>query len=179
MATAFRTILLLCSLLSSPLIAQKVMTQYDHEADLSTIRTYQWREHRVFEQKPELKDIYSTGIQLVMEAGNAELMKRGFQPVESNPDVFVTFFILTKDVQQIKTTDISAWNGYYWYAAPTWTITELEQFVRGMLVIDIVDGRSLKLLWRATCGDEIKDMRKRDTKINKVVKKALDRFPPK
>ena len=82
-------------------------------------------------------------------------------------------------MQQIKTTDITAWNSYYWYAAPTWTITELEQFVRGMLVIDIVDGRTLKLLWRASCGDEIKDMSKRHKNINKVVKKAFDRFPPK
>ena len=179
MAPAYRIILLLCSLVSSPLMAQKIMIQYDHEADLAKIRSYQWRTHRVFEQNPELKDVYSTGIQLVLEAGNAELMKRGLQPVESEPDIFVTFFMLTKDVQQIKTTDITAWNSYYWYAAPTWTITELEQFVRGMLVIDIVDGRTLKLLWRASCGEEIKDMRKRDQKINKVVKKAFERFPPK
>src|SRR3954453_4375588 len=178
MAPTFRRLLILCTLLSSPLIAQKVMIQYDHEADLTRIRSYQWRAHRVFEQNPELKDVYSTGIQVVLEAGNAQLMKRGLQPVESEPDIFVTFFILTKDVQQIKTTDISAWSGYYWYAAPTWTITELEQFVRGMLVIDIVDGRTLKLLWRASCGDEIKDMSKRDKNINKVVKKAFDRFPP-
>ena len=178
MGANFRMVPLLCGLVSFPLMAQKVMIQYDHEADLAKVRSYQWRAHRVFEQHPELKDVYSTGIQLVLEAGNAELMKRGLQPVESEPDIFVTFFILTKDVQQIKTTDITAWNSYYWYAAPTWTITELEQFVRGMLVIDIVDGRTLKLLWRASCGDEIKDMRKRDKKINKVVKKAFAQFPP-
>src|SRR4051795_6671430 len=108
MAPTFRRILHLCALLSSPLIAQKVMIQYDHDADLAKIRSYQWRTHRVFEQNPELKDVYSTGIQLVLEAGNSELMKRGLQPVESDPDIFVTFFILTKDVQQIKTTDITA-----------------------------------------------------------------------
>ena len=110
MAPTFRKMLLLCSLVSLPLMAQKVMIQYDHEADLANIRSYQWRSHRVFEQHPELKDVYSTGIQLVLEAGNAELIKRGFQPVESEPDIFVTFFILTKDVQQVKTTDVSEQN---------------------------------------------------------------------
>jgi hypothetical protein len=179
MPAIVRMLLLLFSVVACPAIAQKLEVQYDHEADFTRIRSYQWRAHRVFEQNPELKDVYSTGIQLVLEAGNAELMKRGLQPVESEPDIFVTFFILTKDVQRIKTTDITAWSGYYWYAAPTWTITELEQFVRGMLVIDIVDGRTLKLLWRATCGDEVKDMRKRDKKINAVVKKAFERFPTK
>ena len=179
MSWTFRTILILCSMLPRLAVAQKVVVQYDHGADFSKIRSYQWRTHKVFEKQPELKDIYSTGIQLVLEAGNGELMKRGFQPVDAEPDVFVTFFILTRDVQQIKTTDISAWDGYYWYAAPTWTITELETFVRGMLVIDIVDARTSKLLWRANCGSEVKDMRKRDKNINKAVKKALDQFPPK
>ena len=169
----------LCGLLPFPAMAQKIIVNFDHEADFSKIRTYQWRTHRVFEKNPELKDVYSTGIQLVMEEGNTQLMKRGFQPVEESPDVFVTFFILTKEVQQIKTTDISAWDGYYWYAAPTWTITELEQFIRGMLVIDIVDARTSKLIWRAHCGDEVKDMRKRDKNINKAVRKALEKFPPK
>ena len=174
-APAFGVILL--SLTPGPAMAQKVEVQYDHQADFSKIRTYQWRTHRVFEKQPELKEQYSTGIQLVLEAGNTEMMRRGLQPVESNPDIFVTFLILTKEMQEIKTTDISAWDGYYWYAAPVWTITELEQYVRGMLVIDVVDARTSKLLWRAAGGDDIKDWRKRDKKVNSVVKKAFDRFP--
>ena len=48
-----------------------------------------------------------------------------------------------------------------------------------MLVIDIVDASISKMIWRAYCGDQIPEMRKRDKKITAVVKKALDRFPPK
>ena len=171
--------LLFCALLPRPAAAQKVIVNHDRQADFSKIRSYQWRSHRVFEKNPDLKQVFSTGIQLVLEAGNKELMKRGFQPVEENPDVYVTFFILAKGVQELKTIDVSAWDGYWWYAAPTWTYTEIEEYVRGMIVIDVVDARTAKLLWRASCGDKVEDFRKRDKNIEKAVRKAFERFPPK
>ena len=46
-----------------------------------------------------------------------------------------------------------------------------------MLVLDIVDARSSKLLWRAYCSKNIEDFRNRDKDIRKVVRKALERFP--
>ncbi len=169
--------LLLCALLPCPATAQKVVVNSDEKADFSRIRTYQWRSHRLFEKNPDLKEVYSTGIQLVLEAGNTELMKKGLQPVEENPDVYVTFFILARGVQELKTVDVTAWDGYWWYAAPTWTYTEVEQYVNAMIVIDIVDARTSKLLWRASCGDKIKDFRKRDKNVEKAIHKAFDRFP--
>lgn len=171
--------LLVCGLLPRPAPAQKVIVQAEPGVDFSKIRTYQWRSHRVLEKNPELKQIYSTGIQLVLDAGNTELMKRGYQPVEESPDVYVTFFILAKGVQELKTVDVTAWDGYWWYAAPTWTYTEIEEYVRGMIVIDIVDARTSKLIWRASCGDNVKDFRKRDKNIDKAIHKAFERFPPK
>ena len=172
--------LLACGALSSTALAQKVEIQYDHEADLSQVRRYQWRTHPVFEKNPELQQLYATAIQLVLEAGNQQLMKRGLQPDDLSPDIFVTFFILTREAQEIKTTVLSGWgSAYSWYGAPTWTISEVEDYLRGMVVIDILDAHTSKLLWRAACGDKIKDMRNRDKNINSIVKKALERFPPK
>jgi hypothetical protein len=77
----------------------------------------------------------------------------------------------------LKTVDVTAWDGYWWYAAPTWTYTEVEQYVNAMVVIDIVDARTSKLLWRASCGDKVKDFRKRDKNVEKALQKAFDRFP--
>jgi hypothetical protein len=159
--------------------AQKVNVQYDHDADFSHIRRYKWRTHPVFEKNPELQQTYATGIQLVLEAGNAQLMKRGFEPDDVSPDIFVSFFLLAKDASQLKTTVESGWGGWGWYAAPAWAITEVEYYKEGMLVIDVVDAGTSKLLWRAYCGDQIKDMRNRDKNINSAVRKAFERFPPK
>jgi hypothetical protein len=165
-----------------PAFAQKVSVEFDHEADFSKVKRYQWRTHPVFEKKPELQNTYATGIQLVLEAGNQQLMKQGLQPVDASPDVFVTFFLIAQDAQELKTTvDSGPWwgYGYGWYAPPAWTITEVEYYKEGMLVIDIVDAHTSKLLWRAYCSDQIRNMRTRDKNINSAVRKALGRFPPK
>jgi hypothetical protein len=163
-----------------PAVAQKVEIQFDHETDFSQIRRYEWRTHPVFDKNPELKEKYATGIQLVLNAGNKELAKRGLLPVDDSPDVFVTFFLGGEEAQQIRTYFESAWGpGYGWYGVPTWTVTEIEHYVQGMIVIEMIDARTSKLLWRAWGSDQIKDWHERDKNINSVVKKALGKFPPK
>jgi len=160
---------------------QTVRIYFDHDFDFSGIKRYEWRTHPVFEKQPELKEVYATGIQLVLQAGNEQFKKQGLEPADSSPDVFVTFFLLANDGQKTTTTiDPGPWfGGYGWYAPPVWTTTTTEYFKNGMLVVDIVDASTSKLVWRAICGDQIKDMSKRDKNINSAVRKALGRFPPK
>jgi hypothetical protein len=172
--------LLGCLLLAPLVLAQKVTIDYDKDADFSRLQRYQWRVHPAFEKSPELRELYSTGIQLVLQAGNRELMKKGLRPSDGPPDVFVTFFLSAKDNQEVRTVTEFVPGGWYgWYGQPTWTRTEVDYHKAGMLVLDIVDAATSKLLWRAYCSDTIKDMRKRDENINSTVKKAFDRFPPK
>jgi hypothetical protein len=170
-----------CSVLAPAASGQKVNIHSDPEADFSRIRQYQWRIHPVYEKKPELQEVYATGNQLVMEAANQELMKRGFQPVESSPDVYLTFYLHARPGQTERTVMVDPWwgAGYGWYTSPAWITTEIDRFVDGMVVIDIIDARSSKLIWRAYCGDQIRDFRERDKNITKAVRKALERFPPK
>jgi hypothetical protein len=49
----------------------------------------------------------------------------------------------------------------------------------GILVLDVVDAATSKLIWRAYCSDTIRDIANRDKNINATVKKAFDKFPPK
>lgn len=171
---------LLSCLALAPLFAQKVTIDFDKEADFARIRTYQWRVHPAFEKNPDLKDLYATGIQLVLEAGNRELMKKGLRPSDGPPDIFVTFLITAQDQEKLRTIIESVPGAWYgWYGQPMWTRTEVEYYKTGMLMLDIVDAATSKLLWRAYCNDTIRDMRKRDENVNSAVKKALDRFPPK
>jgi len=48
-----------------------------------------------------------------------------------------------------------------------------------MLVLDVVDAATSKLIWRPYATDTIRYMRNRDKNIDATVRKALDRFPPK
>jgi hypothetical protein len=166
-------------LATAPALAQKVSVEYDHDADFSRFHHYQWRTHPVFEKNPELLNVYSTGIQLVLDAGNTELMKKGFQPDEGSADVYVTFYLLAKGGADVKTIEQPAWGTYGWYGAPVWTSTEIERYIQGALIIDIIDARTSKVVWRAYCAEKVKDMTKRHKAIGASVRKAFDRFPPK
>jgi hypothetical protein len=162
--------------------AQKVKVDYDHDANFTRIKRYAWRTHPIFEKRPDLQEQYATGIQLVLQAGNEQLRKRGLHPSDASPDVFVTFFISATEKQKERTViDGSPWwtSGYGWYGSPVWTVTETEYYTDGMLVIDMVDASTSKLLWRAYCSDTIKDFRERHNNINSAVKKAFENFPPK
>jgi len=168
--------------LVSTAAGQKVKIESDPEFDFSRVKSYQWRAHPVFEKHPELKQVYATAIQLVLQEGNAELPKRGFQPADASPDVFVTFLLqATPDSRTVTTTISDPWwgPGYGWYAPATWTTTTVENYLQGLLVLDIVDARTSNLIWRAYCGEKIDDFRKRDKDIKAMVKKSLAKFPPK
>jgi hypothetical protein len=74
------------------------------------------------------------------------------------------------------------WPGswYTWNSAwfPAWD-TYVENYVEGILLLDVVDAKTNKLLWRAACKAKIDEMRERHKDIEEAVKKALKSFPPK
>jgi hypothetical protein len=172
-----------CAVLAHRGNAQSVKIDFDHSFDFSKIHHYQWRTHPIFEKHPELRDRYSTSIQLVMSATNEQLMKKGYQPVSYSPDVFLTFFVTAKDVQKTYTDMVDPYGvcyGWYgWYAPPVWTVTRTEQYLEGTLVMDFVDPKPLGLVWRASATDTIEDFRTRDKNVYAAVKKIFGKFPPK
>ena len=181
MCVRLTTCLLGCFVAVSLASAQKVTIDFDREADFSRVKHYAWRTHPIFEKQPELQEKYATGIQLVLQAGNEQMRKRGLQPDDASPDVFVTFFLSGTERQEERTViDAGSWwtTGYGWYVPPVWTHTETSYYLEGMLVLDMVDAATSKLLWRAYCRDTIKDFRERHNNIRSAVKKAFEKFPP-
>lgn len=162
--------------------AQSVKIDFDRNFDFSKVHRYEWRTHPIFEKHPELRDQYSTAIQLVMNATNQQLMKRGYQSVGDKPDVFLTFFVTGRDVSKTYTDFVgpSAGYGWYgWYAPPVWTVTRTEQYLEGTLLMDMVNPKDTQLIWRASATDTIKDFRNRDKNVDSAVKKIFNKFPPK
>jgi hypothetical protein len=162
--------------------AQKVKVDFDQNFDFSKVHTYQWRKHPIFEKHPELLDHYSTAIQLVMNATNGLLSKKGYQSVHSTPDVFLTFFVTAQDVAKTYTDFVgpAPFYGWYgWYAPPAWAVTRTEQYLEGTLLMDMVNPGDSRLVWRASATDSIKDFQNRDKNVEAAVKKILKKFPPK
>ena len=168
-------------LLVAPLYAQKVNVDYDKTQNFSALHTYKWRKSPMFEEHPELQQKYYVGIQMVMDLVNQQLMAKGFQPADGDPDFFVTFVIGSEN--RTESTTMSG-PTYAWYTfgpmwQPTWTETMTSQYVAGSLILDMVSGKNHQLLWRAYCFADIREPNKRYNVVKKTVNKALKDFPPK
>ncbi len=167
--------------------AQKVKTEYDHDIDFRVYRKYAWKEHPFLKSHPESRK-FVVGGELVQSDTNEILVNKGFQPVEAEPDFYVTHFItarLGSETHTVPATDLYPgaymWPGswYSWSGAwfSAWD-TYVEKYVEGILLIDIVDAKTNKLIWRAACKDKIDDMKERHKNVEDTVKKALKSFPP-
>jgi len=170
------------ALLAGPAWSQKVKIDFDNNFDFSKVHRYQWRTHPIFEKHPELRDRYSTAIQLVMNATNEQLMKKGYRPVSSAPDVFLTFFVTAQGKERTYSDVINplgpGYGWYGWYAPPIW-VTHTETYLQGTLLMDMVNPSNSTLVWRATSTDQISDFRNRDKNVDAAVKKIFGKFPPK
>ncbi len=89
--------------------------------------------------------------------------------MSSAPDVFLTFFVSSKDVKNTYTDMVvplaPAYGWYGWYAPPVWTVTRTEQYLEGTLVMDMVEPDASTLIWRPSATDAILDFRTRDKNI--------------
>jgi hypothetical protein len=170
-----------CLLFAAALNAQKVKVDFSRGFDFSKVHNYEWRTHPIFEKNPELSDRYSTAIHLVMNETNKQLMKKGYRPVSSTPDVLLTFFVTAQDVKQTFSELMdpfgTGYGWYGWYAPPVW-VTRTEEYLHGTLLMDMVDPNDFGLLWRASATDNISDFRNRDKNVDSAVKKMLKKFPP-
>jgi hypothetical protein len=173
----------ICLVLAQFAHAQKVKVDFDQSFDFSKVHRYQWRTHPIFEKHPELRDRYSTAIQLVMNATNQQLMKKGYQSVSGTPDVFLTFFVTARDMTKTYTDLIGpsgyGYGWYGWYMPPAWTVTRTEQYLEGTLLMDMVEPKATQMIWRASATDSIEDFRNRDKNVDSAVKKIFKKFPPK
>jgi len=173
-----QALLIVCGALAGTglLEAAKSGYDYDPEFDFSKLKRYAWKTHPVMEENPALARVAIAG-DIVMSDGNEILMKRGYIPDEFEPDFYISFFV--KGTLESKEHRFNS----SWYYGPgtAWTSyqTFTSNFIDGTLVIDIVDAKSGKLVWRAFYQDKVHDWKKRHKQISQGVKKAFEKFPPK
>jgi hypothetical protein len=92
-------LLLLLVVVAVPAFAQKVYVDYDKEYDSSKIKTFAWA------NTPEtsLEETNSLMHNRIVNAIEAQIAASGFQKVESDPDVWVTYHTSTSEELQIST----------------------------------------------------------------------------
>ena len=150
--------------------AQKITMEFDQTIDFSKYKTFAIRDGQLSSGNPALN---SPLVKKQIEADiQNDLTAKGLTLVPSGPsdlNVRYTFGAARK-------TEIEAYPAG-WYGFGTRYVR--VPYAEGTLVIDLRDPTTRSLVWRAIAGEEKSDATKIQGKLDDMVKKSIDKYPPK
>jgi hypothetical protein len=161
--------------------AQQIRANWSKDAPFAQYKTYEW--------VPSEATNHPFYRQYVGEYVNYALTKKkGLQQVTAaqNPDLYVTYHFTTRDVMDWDTYGYGfgpGWGGWGWggWGGMSYYQTRPSPRVIGFLTIDLIDARTLKIVWRgeAVQDDVTKSGNAEEKQISHSVYKMIDRYPPK
>ena len=150
--------------------AQKITMEFDQTIDFSRYKTFAIRDGQLSSGNPALN---SPLVKKQIEADiQNDLTAKGLTMVTSGVsdlNVRYTFGAARK-------TEIEAYPAG-WYGLGTRYVR--VPYAEGTLVIDLRDPTTRSLVWRAIAAEEKSDATKIQGKLDDMVKKSIDKYPPK
>ncbi len=179
----FLSILAVLAVVSTSAYAVKVTTDYDHSKNFSGLKTY-----ALYDKIPD-NTVSSLNATRIMTAVRNALNAKGYVETKGTPDFMVNINAVVQNKKAV-TADTDVFGGPYGYGGfyrpyAYWggpvsatTSFNVEDYVDGSLIIDIVDPASQKMFWEGIGNQEIDGQFKNpDQKISKAVTKILASFP--
>ena len=160
---------LLVALAATAALAQKVHLEFDEAVDFTQYRTYAIRNGRIRAKHPSLDN--SLVERKIENAIKAQIAAKGMQEAPDRPDVVITYVLGAADKRDVDVVPAG------WYGRRRRRV--VTHYTQGTLVIDLRDAQKRELIWRATCTDTAGDPNKISEHIDKDVKKAFEKYPPK
>jgi hypothetical protein len=154
---------------------QDVNVTFDHEAQFTKYKTFKWVP---VENAQHLDDL--TADQLV-GTFIVELEKKGLKKSEDKPDLFIAYQIAQGNEKKLSHFDLGASYGSGAGATTASGGASTTIVHSGLLVLDIYDAASKKLIWRGVVSNAIAADAKPDKKqkqMDSAIDKLLKNYPP-
>jgi hypothetical protein len=149
--------------------AQKVTVQFDQAADFSKYKTFAIRSGDLNSRNPALNS------NLVKKRIDADIERyltaKGLTETSQQPDINVVYRFGSARKVEVETYPAG------WYGWGTRAIR--VPYAEGTLVIDLRDTSTHSLVWRGIASEEKRDPNKIEGKLDDMVKKSLEKYPPK
>jgi hypothetical protein len=159
----------LALLASSCALAQKITVEFDQAADFSRYKTFAIRDGQLNSRNPALNS------ELVRKQIDADIMRnltaRGLTMVTGPSDLNVRYRFGSARKDELEAYP-AGWRGWG-------TRVVRVPYTEGTLVIDLRDPGTRSLVWRGIASEEKSDGAKIEGKLDNMVKKALEKYPPK
>lgn len=150
--------------------AQKVQIESDGAADFSKYKTFAIRSGRLQSKEPSLNS------ELVRKQIDSSIQKylqaKGLTFVSEGPADLNVRYTLGSPRRVETEAYPTGWRGWG-------TQIVKVPYTEGTLVIDLHDPKAQSLVWRAIARDEQSDPGKIEPKLDAMVKKAIEKYPPK
>ena len=141
-------LLVIMIVVSVPALAQKITIDYAHEFDFSLVETFEYVRTAESNAPDEITD------NRIKAAIIRELFEGGLHSASSDPDLFVTYHMTTKENTVYNTTSFG-YGGFYggwgpWGGGMGSATTTASTYTEGTLIIDAYEPDGKKMLWRGT-----------------------------
>ncbi len=161
--------LILCLCSAHAALAQKVNVEFDQAADFSKFKTFAIRDGELNSKNPALNsDLVKKQIETDIERG---LMARGLESTTGKSDLNVRYHFGSARKAEVETYPAG------WYGLRTRVVR--VPYSEGTLVIDLRDAGTRSLVWRGISSEDKSDPNKLAGKLDDMVKKSLEKYPPK
>ena len=162
-------VLLITLLAAGGAWAQKVTIEFDQAIDFSKYKTFAIRDGQLNSRNPALNS------ELVKKQIDADIEKyltaKGLMQVSGTSDLNVRYTFGTARKMETETYPAG------WYGWGTRVVR--VPYAEGTLVIDLRDPTTRSLVWRAIASEEKSDSSKIEGKLDNMVKKSMEKYPPK
>lgn len=152
----------------------KVVTDYSESADFSRFNTFQYKETDM-----TIADTNPLAHRRIVNAIRQEMMATGLAEVESDPDVYVTYYGKVNEQIILHPYTMGYRHGSHWRSGVGHPTTIATTYLRGTLVIDIWEAEQKELVWRGVVSDAVSENPDRNTaRINRGISRVFQKFPP-
>jgi hypothetical protein len=154
--------------LTASALAQKIEIEFDQQVNFSKYKTFAIRGGQLSSKDPSLNsELVKRKIESDIESA---LTAKGLTKVSGKPDLAVRYHLGTQRKNEIERYP-AGWRGLR-------TRTVRVPYAEGTLVIDLRDPAGDSLVWRSIASEEKRDAGKIEAKLNDMVKKSLEKYPP-
>jgi hypothetical protein len=148
---------------------QKITVEFDQAADFSKYKTFAIRDGQLNSRNPALNS------ELVKKRIDADIQRdltaRGLTMVSGPSDLNVRYHLGTARKAEVEAYPAG------WYGLGTRVVR--VPYTEGTLVIDLRDPTTRSLVWRGIASEEKNDPAKIEGKLDDMVRKAIEKYPPK
>ncbi len=173
MKTITFTLLLLGFFTLTSCSSIKVATDYDKEKNFD-----QYSSFAFYKPGIDAAEISDLDKKRILRAIERELVAKGMVK-NNNPNLLVSIFTESRENINIYQNNFGygwGWNPYFWGPGG---FNSVSSNVEGTLYIDLIDAQENELVWQGLgTGILSLDMEKKEEKINEIVNKIMEKYPP-